>query len=144
MRWVPFANEDNNKSVKIVDYWNKANLPPQLTPPHYFMMRVPIGAQFIVSKERITRHPKEAWQNWLNMVLEDGTKDISIFFEYIFHIIFGEFWRLEMHDDWFSFKTVPPVWHQPIPEDVYAKQLFKIMTLDTLNATLAAQGWKWN
>jgi hypothetical protein len=150
MRWLPFANEDNKEIMEVVDYWFKIKFPVELTPPPYFMLRTPIGAQFIVSKERIQRHPKETWQGWLDAVLEDdGDKKVAIFFENVFHIIFGEFWRLEMHDDWFNFKPVPLVWfhdtlNETPPIDFYSEKLFNTMTLEQVNERLKAQGWRWN
>ena len=149
MRWYPFADEGNQDIMEIVTYWDEFNFPASLKPPHYFMLRVPIGAQFIVAKERILRHPKALWQECLDKVLEDGSKKVALFFENIWHVLFGEFWRYEMHDDWFKFEPVPPTWFhihdkKDAPEDFYAQGLFKMMTLEQLNEKLKDHGWRWN
>lgn len=55
-------------------------------------------AQFVVNKNRILKHPKEAYQLWLDFTLckfpelSDGMPDLQIgtIFENIWHIIFGE------------------------------------------------------
>jgi hypothetical protein len=53
-------------------------------------------AQFVVSRNRIHKHPKEAYEKWFNLVMGDHTKydmnnkDIAVGFEWIWHIIFGE------------------------------------------------------
>ena len=52
-------------------------------------------AQFIVSRDRILRLPRAAYAHWFNYCMhEDPTNDggfkLSIAFEYIWHIIFGE------------------------------------------------------
>lgn len=52
--------------------------------------------QFIVNKNLILKHPKEAYQKWYDFFFkideyeENGNYDYSIIFEYIWHIIFGE------------------------------------------------------
>lgn len=51
-------------------------------------------AQFVVSRERILRHPKDAYETWYNYIMNDPNDvsgyDLSVMFEYIWHIIFGE------------------------------------------------------
>lgn len=51
--------------------------------------------QFVVTKDRILKHPKEAYEKWFNLfeVLKDKEKDETSYgyiFEFIWHIIFGE------------------------------------------------------
>lgn len=48
-------------------------------------------AQFIVSKKCIHRLPKEAYELWYKLIMDDSTSDgIAVTFEYIWHIIFGD------------------------------------------------------
>ena len=53
-------------------------------------------AQFIVSRDRILRHPRNVYEKWLNLALNDykeyniKDRDMAILFEWIWHIIFGE------------------------------------------------------
>jgi len=71
-----------------------------------------VGAQFIVSRNRIRRHPKKAYQTWYDALMsQDGQKksaiicdptvkcnidyELSVFFEYTWHYIFGEPWVME-------------------------------------------------
>ena len=52
-------------------------------------------AQFVVSRERILRHPLKAYKHWYHYMAyedpkDDGGYEIGMIFEYIWHIIFGE------------------------------------------------------
>lgn len=150
MRWYPFANEGRPDLMEIRTFWRRFRFPEHFTPPPYFMFRSPIGAQFIVAKDRIRKHSKARWQEWLDIVVEDGSKNMGIFFEHIWHVLFGEFWRCELHDDWFKFEPAPLTWHHeydetsPMSEDLYAKGLFQMMTLEQVNENLKCYGWRWN
>jgi hypothetical protein len=149
MRWYPFADEGNPEIMDIVTYWDRIGFPIHMHPPHYFMLRVPIGAQFIVAKERILALPKEQWQHWYDAVMEDGTKKVALFFENVFHICFGEFWRMEMKDDWFKFETKAPMWFHEhtgdaMPVDEYTEILLKEMTMEELQSRIEPFGWRWN
>ena len=68
------------------------------------------GAQFIVSRRRILKHPKKAYEEWYDYTMNGDylpdmlcllpTKctmdyEISVFFEYTWHYIFGEQWQME-------------------------------------------------
>jgi hypothetical protein len=62
-------------------------------------VKVDCCAQFIISKEAILRHPKEAYEHWFKFLSEDykkhpdiikNSRDVAIIFEYIWHIIFGQ------------------------------------------------------
>jgi len=53
------------------------------------------GAQFVVSRERIQRHPKKAYDYWYHMLTTSPEHfDIGIMFEFSWHYIFGEPWKI--------------------------------------------------
>jgi len=148
MGWYAFAHPSDVEEdrMDMVTSWEKFGFPERLKPPHYFMFRIPLGAQFIVAKERILAHPKQDWQRWFELV---DSKNGSVFFEHIFHVLLGEFWRCELHDDWFNFEPAKLVWCHEIaglPEaiDYYAEGLFKSVTLEQVNEKLKGHGWHWN
>jgi hypothetical protein len=48
-------------------------------------------AQFVVSREAIRRIPKQAYEHWLQLLLQTPNDSVlSVQFEYLWHIIFGE------------------------------------------------------
>jgi hypothetical protein len=54
-----------------------------------------------------------------------------------------------MHDDWFNFEPAPLTWYHEYkqdaaPEDLYAKGLFQMLTLEQVNEKLKDHGWRWN
>jgi len=156
MGWYAFAHPSDveDDRLDIVASWNKFGFPDHMKPPPYFMLRVPLGGQFIVAKERILAHPKQEWQRWFDLVNSKNVsasegKNASVFFEHIFHVLFGEFWRCELADDWFNFESAKLMWFHEFrncPEsfDHYSERLFKMMTLEQVNETLKNKGWRWN
>lgn len=62
--------------------------------PHF--LRYDCCAQFIVSRELIKQYPKYVYEHWYKLLMEDSYKyllndyQISIAFEYIWHIIFSK------------------------------------------------------
>lgn len=142
MGWYAFAppSDFEEDRLDLIEGWDKFSFPDHLKPPHYFMLRVPLGAQFIVSRDRIRLHSKETWQKWFDLV--DCKKD-SVFFEHVFHVMFGEFWRCELRNDWFNFEPVKLTWFNE-SIDYYAQGLFKMTTLEQLNEKLKDRGWRWN
>ena len=68
------------------------------------------GAQFIVSRDRILRHTKETYQGWYDALMSESAAqpsdiiigdrctveyELSVFFEYTWHAIFGEPWNMK-------------------------------------------------
>jgi hypothetical protein len=48
-------------------------------------------AQFVVSRTAIRRIPKQSYEHWLKLLLQTPVDNIlSVQFEYLWHIIFGE------------------------------------------------------
>ena len=53
-------------------------------------------AQFIVSRDEITKYPLEAWQTWYEALVHPDTHhELMFVFEYLWHYIFGQPWRME-------------------------------------------------
>jgi len=103
-RTYEFLNEETDDYMKIEDMWSKYDFPFK-KPPKYFQMDCPLGAQFIVSRNRILRNPVNLYQNWYEKLKTDDKVRATTFFELMWHIIFGEFWSLPTNQDWFEFKT---------------------------------------
>lgn len=103
----PFADEDMSLPsglMEIKKFWDKFEMPMK-KPPHYFTIHVALGAQFIVSKERILKHPKTLYERWYSIIMEEAeNKQWPHCFEATWHIIFGEFWQDAQCDEWFKFK----------------------------------------
>lgn len=54
------------------------------------------SAQFIISRDRILRHPREAYVHWFQTIsTSDDDFNIGVMFERTWHYIFGEPWRME-------------------------------------------------
>ena len=95
------------------DHWNDMFLP-------YIGVELPeketdvkgdCCAQFLVSRERILRIPKEAWGMWYEWAIGEHPKgvDIGRSFEYTWHVIFGEpcIMNSGVVEEWFSMSTQP-------------------------------------
>jgi hypothetical protein len=72
-------------------------------PPAMYTLACPLGAQFIVAKNRILARPLNLWKKWYEKVMayENGLV-VCTFFELVWAMIFGEFWMCEIEKDWFS------------------------------------------
>jgi hypothetical protein len=54
------------------------------------------SAQFIISRDRILRHPREAYVHWFQTIItSDDDFNMGVMFERTWHYIFGEPWRME-------------------------------------------------
>ena len=105
-----FEGEDYN--VYFETKWDIYEFPKERKPPHDYLIECPIAAQFIVAKSRILAHTKESYIKWYNQVMSDideGKQYIAVFFEYTWHILFGENWQCLHQPDWFSFPYTPPI-----------------------------------
>jgi hypothetical protein len=108
-RTYEFANEEKDY-MKIEDMWTEYEFPFK-RPPKFFEMECPLGAQFIVARDRILRNPKILYQKWYEKIQVDDKVRSTTFFELVWHIIFGEFWNFPTDHGWFEFKTGPTkVW----------------------------------
>lgn len=102
--WVYDRRENRGKMVLFMEkYWEEYFYPYLGNLPQAFAHDC--CAQFIVRKDRILKHPKEAYQKWFNLyrILQDKEGDnewgkegkshasyYSYMFEFIWHFIFGE------------------------------------------------------
>lgn len=94
-----YLYDDHNTSHHLMPYLHRM-WPVYFEP--YLNMSAPdyvchdCCAQFIVSRDRILVHPREAYKRWYELSINEKnefdmkTKDIAICFEWIWHIIFGE------------------------------------------------------
>lgn len=109
VRMYPFADEDTGMQ-KIATLWDEFEFPMK-KPPTMYTLACPLGAQFIVSRERIHARPLGLWKKWYEKVLVSDDLIISTFFELVWAMIFGEFWVCEVEKDWFSCYSGPvKVW----------------------------------
>lgn len=54
------------------------------------------SAQFIISRDRILRHPREAYVHWFNAIsTSDEDFNMGVMFERTWHYIFGEPWQMK-------------------------------------------------
>lgn len=93
----------------VVDNWNSSHeLWPALQKiwPSYFKDALSIDcptymtsdccAQFVVSRDRILKHPRSTYEKWLQLSLSDyknfniQDREMAILFEWTWHMIFGE------------------------------------------------------
>ena len=88
---IPFG-DDPSRFLELRKFWTKFKIPKKM-PPICGNLTVPIGAQFIVSKNRIKQIPKEIYELWYEILIsERDVKQWGHCFEATWHIIFGEFW----------------------------------------------------
>jgi hypothetical protein len=108
-----FEGEDYN--IYFETNWDRYEFPNERRPPFNYLIECPISAQFIVAKSRILAHSKEKYIKWYTLLMNDidnGTENklhTIIFFEYTWHILFGENWQCLHQKDWFIFPYTPPV-----------------------------------
>jgi hypothetical protein len=100
VRMYPFADEDTGKQ-RIESLWDEFEL-PMPKPPNMHTIACPLGAQFIVARERILARPLELWQKWYDKVIEGEGDLFPTFFELVWAMIFGEPWTCKTQRDWFS------------------------------------------
>ena len=100
-------------NVYFTQWWDVYTMPHKKPPTEigFILSNVPVGAQFIVSKERILANPRELYQKWYNLLMSRGNPDEAVFFEHVWHLIFGQciyyqipedlfFLPFESHDQW--------------------------------------------
>ena len=87
-----WTNTDEHKE-KIKKHWHV--IEPWVGPQPDELGFLDGSAQFIVSKERIRRHPKEVYKTWYHTIMTSPDDfELAVVFEYTWHYIFGEPWRL--------------------------------------------------
>lgn len=108
-----FLSTDTNRDnvIKLLrKYWNEYFYNYLGKMPDKFMHDC--CAQFIVQKELILKHPKEAYQKWYNLsnIIDANKEDekdenYAIMLEYIWHIIFKERGIFSMSNKEYYFST---------------------------------------
>jgi hypothetical protein len=118
VRFYPFYNEVG--TLDAPQMWDDLHLPQNEKPEIGSLMICQPNSQFIVTRDRIRRHPKELYEHMLDVLMtEEPTwceaAKCNIYphhcsFENIFHIFFGEKQQFFYNPDWFNFKHTPKVW----------------------------------
>jgi hypothetical protein len=115
VRFYPFFNEVG--VLNSPDLWDSFHLPSELKPKVGSLMAFQPNSQFIVSKERILKHPKELYEHIYNVLMteepeyEPHTKTYLqkhyAMLENIMHILMGETQEYFYDPTWFNFEYVP-------------------------------------
>jgi hypothetical protein len=88
-----WTDTDTQHPEKIKKHWHV--IEPWVGPQPTFNGYTDGGAQFVASRRRIQRHPKEAYQHWYDVITtSDEHFDMGVMFEFAWHYIMGEPWRL--------------------------------------------------
>lgn len=83
-------NMSNPTYIGIKDLWND-HFKPFLKIDFPQRVYHDCCAQFVVSREAVRRIPKRAYEHWLQLLLDTPNDSVlSVQFEYLWHIIFGE------------------------------------------------------
>jgi len=130
--WVRFYKFHDEKGVlDMPKLWDDFKLPAELKPTSTAKLGFQPNSQFIVSKERIRRFPKELYKHMYNVMLEEEPelcpwtntmigKHYALL-ENIFHIMYGE--GNQYYDDptWFNFEYKPCLWegHSPVEKEIF-------------------------
>jgi len=100
--------------------WDDFKLPQEIKPRIGSLMMYEPNAQFIVSKERMRRFPKELYEHMYNVMMTEEAEWCPhakmmigrhrAILENIFHILYGD-GRLDFYNPtWFNFEHFPIVW----------------------------------
>ena len=88
-----WTDTDTQHPEKIKKHWHV--IEPWVGPKPEMNGYLDGSAQFVASRRRIQRHPKEAYQYWYNVITGSNEHfDMGVMFEYAWHYIMGEPWRL--------------------------------------------------
>ena len=93
-RIVPIHTPPNEPLIQIRKYWPL--IEPCVGPCPLTNGVACANSQFLVTRERIQRIPLEFYKRWYDAILADGTVEIQTFFEYTWHVIFGELWVMNL------------------------------------------------
>jgi len=108
--WFLDEVEDWNK---VVTYWNIFGFKDEDRPLYGSRLEIPFGAQFIVSREAIQRYSKKDWTRWYTLIMNEATNQFPLFFECVWHVIFGQPYKCGPNIRWFSFLIKREVyWHE--------------------------------
>lgn len=88
-----WTDTDTQHPEKIAKHWHV--IEPWVGPKPETNGYLDGSAQFVASRRRIQRHPKEAYQYWYDAITtSDEHFNMGVMFEYAWHYIMGESWRL--------------------------------------------------
>lgn len=129
VRFYRFRNEEG--VMDLPRYWDDLKLPAEMKPDNGAFLGYQPHSQFIVSRERIRRLPKETYEHMYNVMLEEEPEWCPCskayigrhyaFLEHIFHIIYGN-GKVHYHDPtWFHFEYTPRLWggHTPDQKEMF-------------------------
>ena len=126
--WVRFYRFQNEVGVMdLPTLWDDFKLPKEMKPRESSPLGFQPNSQFIVSRERIRRFPKELYEHMYNVMLAEEQEwcpkaNMMIgrhyaLLENIFHIMYGN-GPLHYHDPtWFHFEYTPCLWEGHTPDE---------------------------
>lgn len=90
-------------NVYFTQWWDLYKIPHKKPPMDigFIMSNVPIGAQFIVSREIILANPLDVYKKWYTLLMSRGNQKESVFFEHMWYIIFGQCIYYQVPEDLF-------------------------------------------
>jgi len=101
--------EDNRGAqIRLFTFWDRLCLGTTVdaVPERAGPMVYDLGAQFVVSRERILRNPKLLYEGWLHIMMAhpDFADEFALILEACWHIVFGEPFVHVPQKDWFLFE----------------------------------------
>jgi len=102
---------DNKKAqIRLFTFWDRLCLGTTVPSDHAVPeeagpMVYDLGAQFVVSRERIRRNPKMLYEGWLHIMTThpEFADEFALILEGSWHVVFGEPFVHVPQKDWFSF-----------------------------------------
>ena len=102
--------DNKDGTIHLHSFWERLCLGTvfkgQAQPEHRGPMVYELGAQFVVSRERILRNPKMLYEGWLHIMMSrpDFADEFAYILEAAWHVIFGEPFVHLPQKDWFPFE----------------------------------------
>jgi len=100
-------------NVYFTQWWDVYTIPYKKPPVPgmmcFMFSNIPVGAQFIVSKERILANPLELYKKWYNLLMTRDNPKEAVFLEHMWYLIFGQRIYYQVPDDLFLLPTEPYV-----------------------------------
>jgi hypothetical protein len=91
---IPIHFKPDEPDLKIQKFWHL--IEPIAGPCPRTNGIACANAQFMVTRECIRRNPLELYKSWYNKVIENNSMELPYFFEYTWHVIFGEQWIMNL------------------------------------------------
>jgi hypothetical protein len=106
-------HDEPSYNVYFTQWWDVYTIPYKKPPVPgmmcFMFSNIPVGAQFIVSKERILANPLELYKKWYNLLMTRDNPKEAIFFEHMWYLIFGQRIYYQVPDDLFLLPLEPYV-----------------------------------